>query len=453
MFFTIKELHEQYHEKKTTVKEVVLSCLTRIAAVDATPEGFNAVAEVNPDVLPIAEACDRQLTAGGGLPTLFGVPVLLKDNINTGDKLHTTVGSLALADNYAPCDAPLVGLLRQAGAVIIGKTNLTEFANYMTREKMPNGYSSRGGQVFNPFNRAEDPSGSSTGSAVAVAAGLCCVAVGTETSGSIISPAGENGVIGIKPTAGLIDGVGIAPISGTFDTAGPMARTVRDAAVLLGVLADKDFTQYATDLKGLRIGYNGEKTREALKDKPAEAAVFERLCDLLTDAGAVLVDDIDFTPDYETRMTIMQYEFKAAFNHYLSTLKNAPKTLLEIIQFNQAHASAALKYGQSLLLDAQNKASGKLTDPAYLHALVKREEAIKQFDGLFESYNVDVLMGNAFAYTAPYTGHPGITVPTGQNPENKLPHKAVFAARRGREVNLLTVGHVIESALGTVPHP
>jgi amidase len=459
MYGSIHETHAAYREGKATVKDVVLHYLSRVAEIDGGPQGLNSIAEINSDILSIAEALDRELPdllARGDLPPLFGIVVLLKDNINTHDKLHTTAGSLALADNYAPYDAYIAHLLRQAGAVFLGKANMTEFANYMTREGMPNGYSSRGGQVVHPYNKAADPSGSSSGSAVAVAAGLCAVSIGTETSGSIISPAGENGIVGIKPTIGLVSQHGCIPISGTFDTAGPMTRSVEDAAVLLGVLAEKDYTGSIKNagLRGVRIGIKCKKEETENKENQHEAAAdFTRLCQLLTEAGAELVGGIDFEPEYETRMTIMKHEFKAAMNYYLSTLTHGPSTLAEIIEYNQANAAAALKYGQSLLLDAQNNSSGTLTEPEYLNALIQREKAIKEFDGLFEKYNVDILLGEAFAYTAPYTGHPSMTIPTGQNPEDKVPFKACFAARKNDEGTLIKVGYALEKLLDITLRP
>jgi amidase len=457
MYKSISEIHAEYRNGTSSVKDIVLAYLTRIAEVDSVADGLRSVAEINPDILSVANALDRGVKKNktNDFPPLFGIPILLKDNINTRDKLHTTAGSLALADNYAPYDAHITTLLRQAGAIILGKANMTEFASIMTRENMPNGYSSRGGLVLNPHNRKQDPSGSSSGSAVAVAAGLCAVSVGTETSGSIISPAGENGVVGIKPTGGLVSQHGIVPISGTFDTAGPMARSVEDAAILLGVLVGKDYTPYVknADLRGVRIGLNRAKVFDDLKEKPHESAAFNRLCDLLTEAGAVLVDDIEMEKDYETRMTIVKYEFKAALNHYLSTLSNAPSSLAEIIGFNQTHAATALKYGQSLLLEAQNHTSGTLTEPDYLYALIKREQAIKDFDDLFDWHGVDILWGENFAYHAPYTGHPSMSLPTGQDPETDMPHKACFAARRNDEGTLIKIGQAIEKLLNITLRP
>jgi len=300
-YASIQAIPKAYEEKRVTATEVVLQHLSRIAKIDSCEGGLKSVIEVNPDALFIAKALDRQLQTMDKLPPLFGIPILLKDNINTKDRLHTTAGSIALADNYAPYDAHIVKLLRQAGAVIIGKANMTEFANYMTRENMPSGYSSKGGQVLNPYNRDKSPSGSSSGSAVAVAAGFCTVSIGTETSGSILHPAGQNGIVGIKPTLGLASRSGIVPISSTHDIPGPMTRTVADAAILLGVIAgadpddtathisgissDIDYTKHLdiNGLKGVRIGINRSQKLENFVLGEAEKAAFDHVCRVVSD--------------------------------------------------------------------------------------------------------------------------------------------------------------------------
>jgi len=479
-YASIQELHEAYRNKELTVKQVVLEFLSRIAKIDSCEGGLKSVIEVNPDVLFIAESLDRKLQDSDNLPPLFGIPVLVKDNINTGDRLHTSAGSVALGDNYALQDAHIVECLRMAGAVILGKANMTEFANYMSRDGMPSGYSSRGGQVVNPYNHEKDPSGSSSGSAVAVAAGLCTISIGTETSGSIISPASNNGIVGIKPTLGLVSRSGIIPISSTFDTAGPMARTVTDAAILLNVLAeaeskaappfpggnesgiwgraplDIDYTKYlgGKSLDGIRIGLN--RAKELPEDAQEEdIAIFNNLCNLLTQAGAVLVDNIEMTPHYDTRRTIMQHEFKACINHYLATAAGSTEmsTLKDIIEFNQANAELALKYGQSLLLDSQNKSSGRFTEPAYLEALLTRDKAITEMDSIFDSNNIDILLGQAFVYIAPFTGFPSMTIPIGQRQDNNMPIRAFFTARRFDEATMIKVAYAVENILGLCLRP
>jgi len=481
-YATIGQLQQAYREGSLTVKEVVLGHLARIAKIDSPEDGLKSVIEVNPDALFTAEALDRQWRETKKMPPLFGIPVLVKDNIGTSGKMRTSAASVALSDNYT-YDAPIVSDIIEAGGVILGKANMTEFANYMTRDGMPNGYSSRGGQTLCPYNRGKDPSGSSSGSAVAVAAGLSTVSLGTETSGSIVAPAAANGVVGIKPTIGLVSRSNVIPISSTFDTPGPMARNVTDAAILLGLLTGQDYSDEATktlrcpmdwegegrpdlmdyskyltgdNLQGIRIGLNLTKELESLKDDPDAIANFESLCQTLKSAGAVLIDNLDMDPKFGVRMTIMQHEFKACMNHYLRgriTRSKQMRCLEDIIQYNQSNAAIALKYGQTLLTDAQNKVSGNLTEPAYLEALAKREKSIIEMDCLFEANNLDVLLGDHFVYIAPYTGHPSMTIPTGQRKECKMPLHASLTARRQDEGKMLQVAYIMEKLLGVSIQP
>ena len=470
-YASIAEIHEAYRKKELTVEEAVLTYFSRIAKIDAGPEGLKSVIEINPDALFIAKALDKEMLAIDIMPPLFGIPVLLKDNINTNDRLHTTAGSVALADNYAPYDAHIVKLLRQAGALIIGKANMTEFANYMSRDNMPSGYSSRGGQVINPYNRDETPSGSSSGSGVAVAAGLCTVSIGTETSGSILHPAGYNGIVGIKPTLGLVGRSGITPISSTHDTAGPMTRTVRDAAVLLNVIAGidpsdpathsykfpaaVDYTKYLdpSGLKGVKIGINRSQKLENFALSEEEKTIFDKLCQSLSEAGAVLIDNIDIDSNFSIGK-IMHYEFKSCINYYLSTFKenSKMKTLKDIIECNQANAAIALKYGQSILLDTENNTSGTMTEPEYIEALLERERTIAEFDRLFDDNGIDVMLNETFTNIAPFTGFPSMTVPIGQR-QDKLPVGSYWIARRFDEAMLIKVAYGVEQLLGLCLRP
>lgn len=467
---SISEIHNAYKEKRITVRELVLMYLSRISHTDKCEGGFNSVLEINPDALFIADMLDRKLNNIEDIPPLFGIPILLKDNINTADRMHTSAGSAALADNYAPYDAHIVECLRNAGAVILGKTNMTEFANYMTHENMPTGYSSRGGQVFNPYNRDKHPGGSSSGSGVAVAAGLCTVAIGTETSGSIISPARQNGIVGIKPTLGLVGRSGIIPISSTHDTAGPMVKTVHDAAILLSVIAGFDPNDIVTHsqksavpidytkhldlcgLKGARIGINRSQKLNNFALSEEEKAAFDNLCKTLTDAGAVLIDNIDIDSDFNIGV-IMHHEFKACMNYYLSTLKNntSVKTLKDIIKYNQENASIALKYGQSILIDTQNNISGTLSESKYLDALKRRDEVIAEFDKLFDDNGIDVMLCETFTNIAPFTGFPCMTIPIGQN-QDKIPLGSYWIARRYDEGTLLKITYAAEQALNFKAH-
>ena len=474
-YSSIREIHKAYCEKTATVKDVVLAHLSRISETDTCADGLKSVIEVNPDSLFIAEMLDRKMQEFDKMPVLYGIPVLLKDNINTNDKQRTTAGSVALTDNYASYDAHIVERLRQAGAVILGKANMTEFANYMSRDSMPTGYSSRGGQVISPYNRKEHPGGSSSGCGVAVAAGLCAVAIGTETAGSIISPAGRNGIIGIKPTMGLVGRSGIIPISNTHDTAGPMARTVWDAATLLAVIAGKDPNDVATHIKnhdehidytshlsgkrldGIRIGINRPKSTSVFQVPEVSAenkAAFDRLCTLLSDAGAILVDSIRMDFMFNMKRT-MNNEFKSCLNYYLSTLQGSTKmkTIKDIIEYNQAHATTALKYGQSILFDAENNTTGSMTEASYIEGLIEREKTIVELDKVFDENRIDVMLNEVFTNIAPFTGFPSMTIPIGQSKDTNMPLDSYWIARRFDELSLLKVCFVVEQLLGLCLRP
>ncbi|MCL2774072.1 MAG: amidase family protein [Oscillospiraceae bacterium] len=471
---TISELQDAMQKNELTSRKLILHYLSRIASIDKCDGGLNSVLEVNPDALFIADTLDAMRVNGTVLGPLHGIPVMLKDNISTGDKMHTSAGSVALQDNFAPYDAHIVKLLREAGAVILGKTNMTEFANYMTRENMPTGYSSRGGQVLNPYNKDKHPGGSSSGSGVAVAAGLCTVAIGTETAGSIMSPAMQNGIVGIKPTLGLVSRSGIIPISSTHDTAGPMARTVRDAAVLLSVIAQPDPNDFATQsrkfslvdytkyldkdgLKGVRIGINRSQKLDNFALSEEEKAIFENMCKVISNAGALLIDNVNIDaesgPPFNMR-EIMQNEFKACMNYYLSTLHGSTKikTMKDIIEYNQANAAVALKYGQSILLEAENNTSGTMTEPKYIDALNRREEVIAEFNRLFDDNNIDVMVCETFTNIAAFTGFPSMTVPIGQK-QDKIPIGSFWISRRFDEKSLFRVTYALEQILNARYNP
>jgi len=458
---TIFDLQQAMQENRLTSRQLTLHYLSRIAQYDKCEGGLNSVLEINPDALAIADTLDEMRANGNVLSPLHGIPVMIKDNISTADRMRTSAGSLALLDNYAVEDAPIVKKLRKAGALILGKTNLTEFSNYMTND-MPNGYSSRGGQTYNPYDRAKDPSGSSTGSAVSVSANLCTIAIGTETCGSIVSPAQENGIVGIKPTAGLWSNHGIIPISFTFDTAGPMAKTVTDAAILLGILANEDkYVDYAKcldkdALKGARIGirrasaeWHNEERRAAFN------ALEDKIIEVLKGNGATCIDLTEYLPQIHTeRSIIMNGELKCGINSYLTRFgnKNAPKNLKEIINFNQINANEALKYGQSHLLNCQNNTSGNLTEPAYINAIIKREEIIREFDEVFDKNNVDVIFDFAGTGISAFTGFPSMSIPIGMKKDG-VPAGSIWMARRFDEIDLLRVTYAVEQLLNARKDP
>ncbi|HEY8183966.1 MAG TPA: amidase, partial [Thermoanaerobaculia bacterium] len=380
---TVGELQEGLHSGRFTSRKLTEAYLGRIDAIDKHGPAINAVIEVNPDALAIADAMDRTPASG----PLHGIPVLIKDNIDTGDRMRTSAGSLALADSIAARDSGVAKKLRDAGAVIIGKTNLSEWANFRSTHST-SGWSGRGGLTRNPYVLDRNPCGSSSGTGAAIAANLAAAGVGTETDGSIVCPSGVNALVGVKPTIGLVSRTGIVPIAHTQDTAGPMTRTVADAAILLGALTGvdpkdgataasrgKSSTDYksalrADGLKGARIGV---ARKRYFGYSPATDTVIDAAIADLQAQGAIIVDPANIptaaTLD-DCELEVLLYEFKADLNGYLALRgSSAPAhSLQDIIAFNKKEGSREMPYfGQELLLMAQKK--GPLTAPAYRKAL------------------------------------------------------------------------------------
>lgn len=478
---TIAGLREQMKSGQLTSSSLTAAYLARIAEVDQARPRLNAIIELNPDATAIARQLDAERQAGKVRGPLHGIPVLLKDNIATADKMETTAGSLALVGAKPPRDAAIVAQLRAAGAVILGKTNLSEWANFRG-EKSISGWSGRGGQTHNPYALDRNTSGSSSGSAAAVAANLCVVAVGSETDGSIVSPASVCGIVGIKPTVGLVSRTGIIPISASQDTAGPMARTVRDAALLLEAMAAVDprdavtqsrpaglATAYAAQLqpgalKGARLGVIRGPFGLDARLKPLLDAAIARM----QAAGAEVVDLGEF-PDFnkanDPEMEVLLYEYKDGLNAYFATLgPTSPiKSLADVIAFNTAHAGQELQhFGQELMVKAQAK--GPLTEPAYLEARatclkVTRTEGI---DALLAKHKLDALVSitngtawlidpvNGDAYTggssspAAVAGYPSVTVPAGDY--HGLPVGISFYGAAWTEARLLSLAADFEAA-------
>jgi len=478
---TVTELQAAMASGKETAASLAEKYLRRIEELNQRGPTLRAVLEVNPDALAIARELDQQRKTKGPRGPLHGIPVLLKDNIGTHDRMMTTAGSLALSGSIPPTDSFVAQKLREAGAVILGKTNLSEWANFRG-DHSSSGWSGRGGQTNNPYALDRNPSGSSSGSAVAVSANLCAVAVGTETDGSIISPSTVCGIVGIKPTVGLVSRSGIIPISHTQDTAGPMTRTVRDAAILLGALTGVDPLDSATEpstrrshrdytpfldpngLRGARLGVARKLFRSgAVAEKLLEAAIkeMERL-------GAILVDPADDSPlgpfgDAEGE--VLHYEFKTDLNAYLASLgPGAPvHTLKEAIEFNERNKEKELAYfGQETFLRAQEK--GPLTDKAYLDALEKcrrlsRNEGI---DVIMDKHQLDAIVApsggpagktdlvygdrNVGGSSSPaaIAGYPNITVPAGE--VFGLPVGISFFGRAYSEPILLKLAYAFEQA-------
>jgi len=503
---SMAELQQALVAGNVTASDLVRAYMARIELYDRAGPKLNSVREINPDALSIAAKLDA--TPAAARQPLHGMPILLKDNIATGDAQHTTAGSLALADAQAQRDATLVAKLRRAGAVILGKANLTEFANILAID-MPSGYSSLGGQVRNAYAPALDekgvpivqPGGSSAGSAVAVAAGLTAASIGTETSGSLLSPAGQNGLVTVKPTVGLVSRAGIIPIAASQDTAGPMTRTVRDAALLLGVMAGPDPLDPATakvaksvdymkfldkdGLKGARIGVPSDPTDPGNDVyyrplSPKARAVMNGVIATLEAQGATIIRENLQTaawiggpgtdmailnrnpesPDFNKpvrRPIVFVYELKHDMNLYLRDWAKgtAIRTLGDIIAFNGAHADRALRFGQDIFLAAEGT-SGTLKELEYIAA---RQNDLKTsrtvgLDSYMDENRLDAVLfpGTAGAGIAAKAGYPSVQVPAGfvsgvggrETPE--YPIGATFAGRAWSEGVLLRIAYAFEQA-------
>lgn len=447
---SLDDLRQGLDSGKYTARSLAEKYLARIAAIDRSGPALKAVIEVNPDALQIADALDQERRSKGARGPLHGIPVIIKDNISTRDNMQSTAGSLALVGSKPPRDAAVAARLREAGALILGKSNLSEWANFRSSHSS-SGWSGRGGQTRNPYALNRNPSGSSSGSGVAVSASLCAVAVGSETDGSIVSPSNNNGIVGIKPTVGLVSRSGIIPISHTQDTAGPMGRTVADAVALLQAIAGFDPADPATapTRTRMRVDYSKSLDRDGLKgarlgvvrklagyDEHVDS-LFAAALDALKHAGTVLVDPADIPTIGkvdDSELQVLLYEFKADLNRYLAALgPDAPvHTLEEIIAFNDKRYERELTFfGQDLMQKAQAK--GPLTDPKYVKALaacrrLSRTEGIDfvlqkfRLDGLVAptgnaAWPTDLINGDHFtgsSSTLPaVAGYPHITVPMG----------------------------------------
>jgi amidase len=474
---TIDDLQVGMASGKYTAHSIAEKYLERIAEIDRRGPGLASVIQVNPDVLGIADALDKERKAGQVRGALHGIPVLIKDNIDTADRMQTTAGSLALLGSSPAKDSSIARKLREAGAVILGKTNLSEWANIRSAHSS-SGWSGRGGQTKNPYALDRNPCGSSSGSGVAVAANLCAAAVGTETDGSVVCPSSANGIVGIKPTLGLVSRAGLIPIAHSQDTPGPMARTVRDAAILLGELAgvdreDKatagsgakaaaDYTEFLDPhgLKASRIGV----ARRYFGFNDAVDRLMNDLIDGMKGAGAEIVDPADL-PSHgkfdETELTVLLYELKADLNAYLARRPGAPRSLKDIIEFNERNKEKEMPYfGQDLFLKAETK--GPLTTKEYTDALeadqrLSRKEGI---DAVMDQFKLDAIVAptgcpawvtdwvngdhapRGSSNAAAVAGYPNITVPAGFI--FGLPVGISFFGRAWSEPTLLKIAYGFE---------
>ena len=463
---TISQLQGGMRAGRYTARSLSEAYLGRIEALDRAGPMLRAVIETNPEALAIADQLDAERKSGRVRGPLHGVPVLIKDNIATGDRMMTTAGSLALAGASARRDAPLVARLRAAGAVILGKTNLSEWANFRSAHSS-SGWSGRGGQCRNPYVLDRNPCGSSSGTGAAVAASLAAVGVGTETDGSIVCPSAACSLVGIKPTLGLIDGAGIIPIAHSQDTAGPMARTVTDAAILLGALAGKDYAA-SLDANGLKRARIGVARKKCFGYSPEADALVETAIDVLRRQGAVIVDpaDVPHIGEYDdSELTVLLYEFKTDLAAYLAEWAPAAnvRTLADVIAFNDANKTLELPYfGQDLFLQAQEK--GPLTDQAYRDALEKdgRLSRGAGLDAIFAQETLDAIVaptgsppwptdlvnGDHFlggsSTPGAVAGYPSVSVPVGY--AFGLPVGMSFIGRGGSEATLIKLAYAYEHA-------
>ena len=474
---TVDVLQEKMKSGIYTSRSITQLYLNRIEKIDRSGPHINAIIELNPDALAIADAMDAERKAGKIRGHLHGIPVLIKDNINTADKMQTTAGSLALEGNIAKEDAFIIARLRESGAVLMGKTNLSEWANFRSTNSC-SGWSSRGGQTKNPYILDHNPCGSSAGSGAAVAANLCAVAIGTETDGSITCPASVNNIVGIKPTVGLLSRSGIIPISSTQDTAGPMARTVKDAAILLGALTGvdvddaitnesagklyNDYTPFldANALKGKKIGVD-------LKKKSSNQnlnRILSEAIDLMKSQGAIIIE-IDYMSKFvelgRYEYEILQTEFKDGVNKYLSGLSLPIKALSDVIKFNKDNEDKAMPYFKQEQLENCENTKG-INNPSYQKALVKgRDGARNIINEVMAKHQLDAIIGitmgpacsidmvygdrwgeDSLTQPAAMSGYPHISVPAGM--AYRLPIGLSFFGKAYSEPTLIGMAYAYE---------
>jgi amidase len=478
---TIAQLRETMTSGAQTAESLAQAYMTRIDAIDKRGPMVNSVIELNPDALAIARKLDEERKAGKSRGPLHGIPILIKDNIDTADRMSTTAGSLALENTVAPKDAFIVERLRAAGAVIIGKTNLSEWANFRSSRSV-SGWSARGGQTRNPYVLDRNPCGSSSGSGAATAANLCAASIGTETDGSIVCPSSANGLVGIKPTIGLVSRAGIIPISHSQDTAGPMTRTVADAAAVLSAITgidprdaatnasagriETDYTRFLDPdgLKGARLGI----VRKTFGFNPYVDKLIEDAIDTMKKLGAVIVDPAEI-PSWgkfdDTELEVMLFEFKADLNAYFKTRGDSipVKSMKDVIEFNEKNREREMPFfGQEMMLKAEAK--GDLNSPAYRRALANNHRLSRALgiDAVMNKHRLDALIAvtggpawtidqangdhftGGFSSAPAVAGYPHVTVPAGF--VFGLPIGISFAGRAWSEARLIRMAYAYEQA-------
>ncbi len=467
---TVGQLQVKLQSREVTVKDLAEMHLERIHALNSSGPRLRAMIELNPEALDIAERLDRERNERSVLGPLHGIPVVIKDNIDTGDQMLTTAGSLALAGAPALADAALVARLRNAGLVLLGKTNLSEWANFRST-RSSSGWSGRGRQTLNPYVLDRSPSGSSSGSAVAVSAGMAPVAVGTETDGSIISPSSTNGIVGFKPTVGRISGRGIVPIGASQDTAGPLARSVADAALLYACLVGRRVNEFGLDpgaLEGRRVGV----LRTPFTNYSEHTDhIYETALVALRDAGAELIDPVELSGITELRESgaekvLLRHEFKEELNAYLASRRGLQVTTLEdVIEFNIRHEDQEMPYFRQEVFEKAQATNG-LAVPEYVKAVAQAKRLARDegIDAVIAQHNLDALVapsgqpawvidlinGDRYvggsADVAAIAGYPSVTVPAGVA-FGHLPVGISLFTRPEREEDLLRMAHAFEQMI------
>jgi amidase len=478
---TILQLQDAIKSGKISSRWLTEAYIKRIGQIDKSGPAINSVIEINPEAVDIADALDRERKEKGARGPLHGIPILIKDNIDTADRMMTTAGSLSLVGSKPAQDAFVAERLRKAGAIILGKTNLSEWANFRSSQST-SGWSGRGGQTKNPYALDRNPCGSSSGSGAAAAANLCAGAIGTETDGSIVCPSTHCSLVGIKPTLGLVSRAGIIPIAHTQDTAGPMTRNVTDAVIILGALTgidprdpmtneskDKmlsDYTKFLNKegLRGARIGVH----RKSMGFNDKVDALMNEMIKVLKERGAVIVDpaDLNIPGDFfETELQVLMYEFKADLNAYLSSLgpSSPVHSLKEVIDFNEKNREKEMPYfGQDILI--KSEAKGPLSSKEYLDALKKNKELARKkgIDLVIQTHKLDAIIAptgspawltdyingdhfiGGYSSASAVAGYPHITVPAGY--VSGLPIGISFFASAYSEPTLIKLAYAFEQA-------
>jgi len=472
---TIITLNARMDSGALTAHSLTQHCLDQIERINPK---INAILEINPDALHIAQELDQERASRGPRSLLHGMPILIKDNLDTADKMMTTAGSLALVGSYAKVDSFVVKKLRQAGAVLLGKTNMSEWANYRST-RSSSGWSSRGGQTRNPYALDRSPGGSSSGSAAAVAAGLCVAAIGTETDGSIVSPSSMNSIVGIKPTVGLVGRSGIIPISHSQDTAGPMARCVEDAAILLDLIADVDPADDITKQRQSALPIHRPKDLSAAGLKGAKVGVARNYCgyhegvdeivasaiSAIERAGGEVIDGLGLVTMADIRVhesIVMSTEFKFGLNQYLSgTTQQCVRSLADVIAFNEKNSPTTMPYFRQELLEI-SQARNDLSDPEYQQALGESRRLARDagIDAMLSEHQLDAIISpttcppwlidwvggdnrsGGSACAAAVAGYPSVTVPAGY--VFGLPVGLSFFSTVDRDAMLIKLAYAFE---------